>query len=149
MVNWRLSLDLFSEDFVIAARAGHPYLRQPGLEHYGDQQHLVVSHAGDPHGFVDGLLERQGLSRRVALTVPNFMFALAVLAESDLISALPRRFVDMHGARYGVASVATPFAIPAYAVSLIVPHVATMDAGISWLVNTLSAALVPYGAKAE
>jgi DNA-binding transcriptional LysR family regulator len=144
-----LSLDLFSEDFVIAARVGHPYLRQRGLEYYCDQQHLVVSHAGDPHGFVDGLLERQGLSRRVALTVPNFMFALAVLARSDLISALPRRFVDMHGAGFGVASVATPFASPTYAISLVVPRVATMDAGISWLMKTIAAALVPDEAKAR
>ncbi|HEY1181792.1 MAG TPA: LysR family transcriptional regulator [Rhodocyclaceae bacterium] len=138
-----LSVDLFSEDFVIAARADHAYLRGPGLEHYCEQQHLVVSHAGDPHGFVDGLLERQGMSRLVALTVPNFMFAMAVLAESNLISALPRRFVELYGARYGVASVAPPFAFPTYAVSLIVPRVATMDAGISWLVKTLSSVLVP------
>ena len=105
--------------------------------------HLVVSDAGDPHGFVDGLLEREGLSRRVALTVPNFMFAMAVLAESELISALPRRFVDAYGARYGVGSVAAPFEFPTYAVSLVVPRVATMDAGISWLVKTLNTVLVP------
>ena len=136
-----LSVDLFSEDFVIAARADHPYLQRPSLEHYCEQQHLVVSHAGDPHGFVDGLLERQGMSRRVALTVPNFMFAMAMLAETNLISALPRRFVELFGNRYGVANVAAPFAFPTYAVSLIVPRVATMDAGISWLVKTLSSVL--------
>ena len=45
---------------------------------------------------------KQGRSRRIALTVPNFMFALAVIAETDLISALPRRFVAMHAARFGV-----------------------------------------------
>jgi DNA-binding transcriptional LysR family regulator len=132
-----LSVDLFSEDFVIAARRDHPYLRRPGLEHYRAQQHLVVSHAGDPRGFIDVMLESQGLSRRVALTVPNFMFALAALAETDLIAALPRRFVEMHGSRFGVRSVPPPVDLTPYAISLIVPHVAMMDAGIAWLVETI------------
>ena len=48
-------------------------------------QHLVVSLSGDAHGFVDEFLAKQGRSRRIALTVPNFMFALAVIAETDLI----------------------------------------------------------------
>ena len=65
-------------------------------------QHLVVSFTGDRHGFVDEALAKRGYSRRIALTVPNFMFALAVIAETDLISALPRRFVAMHGARFEV-----------------------------------------------
>ena len=34
-------------------------------------------------------LAEHGLSRRVALTVPNFMMALAIIADTDLIAALP------------------------------------------------------------
>jgi hypothetical protein len=44
-----------------------------------------------PFGFVDEVLARQVRSRRIALTVPNFMFALAVIAETDLITALRNR----------------------------------------------------------
>ena len=93
---------LYEEDFVVAMRAGHPFADAPTLDRYCEMQHLVVSLTGDPHGFVDDVLAEQGRSRRVALTVPNFMFALAVIAETDLISALPRRFVAMHAARFGV-----------------------------------------------
>jgi len=50
-----------------------------------------------PGGQPTGGCER--FLRRIALTVPNFMFALAVIAETDFISALPRRFVAMHAAR--------------------------------------------------
>ena len=56
-------------------------------------QHLLVSLTGDAHGFVDEMLAKRGLPRRVALTVPNFMMALALIAETDLIAALPRRLV--------------------------------------------------------
>ena len=93
---------LYEEDFVIAVRAGHLFADSPTLERYCEMQHLVVSFAGDRHGFVDEALMKRGYSRRIALTVPNFLFALAVIAETDLISALPRRFVAMHGARFGV-----------------------------------------------
>ena len=55
---------LYEEDFVIAARAGHPFQKAPGLRNYCAMQHLVVSHTGDPYGFVDVELARQGLARR-------------------------------------------------------------------------------------
>nr|WP_240992608.1 LysR family transcriptional regulator [Mesorhizobium ciceri] len=92
---------IYEEDFVIAMCLGHPFARDPTLARYCDMQHLVVSHSGDPYGFVDEQLAKRGRARRIALTVPNFMFALAVIAETDLISALPRRFVTMHAARFG------------------------------------------------
>ena len=68
---------LYEEDFVIAMRAGHPFADNPSLERYCEMQHLVVSFTGDRHGFVDEALAKRGYSRRIALTVPNFMFALA------------------------------------------------------------------------
>jgi len=131
---------LYEEDFVIAARAGHPFAIAPTLARYADAAHLVVSHAGDPFGFVDAALAGLGLSRRVALTAPNFPFALAVLAESDLIAALPRRFVARHGARFGLEAVEPPLALPRFRLQAVTPRVALMDAGLAWLVGKLEAA---------
>ncbi len=84
---------IYAEDFVIAMRKGHAFGRRAGLDRFAEMEHLVVSMTGDPHGFVDAALAEQGRSRRVAPTVPNFMFALAVLADTDLVAALPRRLV--------------------------------------------------------
>jgi DNA-binding transcriptional LysR family regulator len=134
------SRTLYEEDFVVAARAGHPFAADGSLENYCAMRHLVVSHSGDPLGFVDAALSKRGLSRRIALTVPNFMFALAVLADSDLISALPSRFVAMHGARFNVAPVAAPIPLGRFRLNLVVPQVALMDAGLAWLVATLEQA---------
>lgn len=44
---------------------------------------------GDAFSFVDRILAEEVRRRRIALAVPNFMFALAIFAETDLISALP------------------------------------------------------------
>jgi DNA-binding transcriptional LysR family regulator len=131
---------LYEEDFVIAMRAGHPFSTDSGIEAYCAMRHLVVSQAGDTSGFVDTALAEHRLSRRIALTVPNFMFALAVLAETDLVSALPRRFVAMHARRFGVVAVEAPVTLRRFQISAVVPKVAMMDAGIAWLVGQLAQA---------
>jgi DNA-binding transcriptional LysR family regulator len=129
---------IFAEEFVIAMRKGHPYAKRPGLERYCRMQHLVVSHTGDPHGAVDAILAQKGLSRTVAVTVPNFLFALATLAESDFIAALPARFVAMHGGRFGIISVPPPIKLITYQLTLVAPRVAMMDAGLAWMVKTIA-----------
>lgn len=129
---------LYQEDFIVAARAGHPFAVDPSLSNYCAMQHLVVSQTGDPQGFVDNILSEQGLSRRVTLTVPNFTFALAVLADSDLISALPRRFVEMHAARFGVVPIDPPLPLGRFTLNIVTPQVAMRDAGIEWLVGLLA-----------
>lgn len=129
---------LYEEDFVVAVRAGHRFLDSPTLEQYCEMQHLVVSVTGDRRGFVDEALTTQGYSRRIALTVPNFMFALAVIAETDLISALPRRFVAMHGGRFGVLGVEAPLPLPNYRLNAVATKAALRDAGLTWLFDLLA-----------
>jgi DNA-binding transcriptional LysR family regulator len=128
---------LRQEDFVIAMRKGHPYARDRSLKGFCARQHLVVSHMGDARGFVDQLLAKRGLSRRVALTVPNFMFALTALADTDLIAALPRSLVEMHGRRHGIVSVEPPLPLVSSPLTLVTPHAAMLDAGIAWLVQRI------------
>ncbi|HVG50391.1 MAG TPA: LysR family transcriptional regulator [Xanthobacteraceae bacterium] len=128
---------IYEEDFVIAMRAGHPFRKNPTLDRYCTMEHLVVSLSGDPHGFVDQFLAKRGRSRRIALTVPNFMFALSLVAETDLISALPRTLVAMHGARLGVVSVEAPLPLDRSRVRAIAPTVALMDQGLAWLFEVL------------
>jgi DNA-binding transcriptional LysR family regulator len=40
---------------------------------------------------VDAVLERRGLRRRIALTVPGFLDAARVVASTDLVATLPER----------------------------------------------------------
>ncbi len=128
---------LYTEEFVIATRAGHRFAADPTLDRYCAMRHLVVSLTGDTHGFVDDALARQGRERRVALSVPSFLMALSVIAETDLATALPRRFVAMHAARFGVAGTAPPLRLPRFRIRAIAPRVALMDAGVAWLFETM------------
>ncbi|MBX5015178.1 LysR family transcriptional regulator [Rhizobium lentis] len=140
---------LYDEDFVVAMRAGHTFAAAPTLARYCELEHLVVSLGGDPHGFVDEPLARLGRARRVALTVPNFMFALAILAATDLICALPRRFAAMHAARFGVEIVDAPLELTRFRINAILPKVALMDAGVAWLLAILEQAPPPLSPTAR
>ena len=128
---------LYEEDFVAAMRAGHPFSAAPTLERYCEMQHLVVSLTGDPYGFIDEILAKEGQSRRIALTVPNFMFALAVIAKTDLISALPRRFAAMYAARFGVVGLDGPLPLGSFRLNAVAPSAAMMDTGLAWLFNVI------------
>jgi DNA-binding transcriptional LysR family regulator len=128
---------LYDEDFVIAMRAGHRFAKDRSLGGYCAQRHLVVSQFGDPSGFVDKALARLKRARHVALTAPNFHLALAILSDTDLLAAMPRRFVARHGARLGVVAVDAPLPLRRFRLHLVAPKVALMDAGLSWLVNLI------------
>ncbi|HYD86304.1 MAG TPA: LysR family transcriptional regulator [Vitreimonas sp.] len=129
---------LFEEGFVIAARSGHPWLAKPTLSAFVVAEHLVVSHTGDANGFVDIALAERGLARRVALTAPNFMLALALLADSDLLAAVPRSLFELHGRRFKLGCAKAPLALPRFALNAFAPKPALEDAGLSWLVALLA-----------
>ena len=62
------------------------------------------------------------------------MFALAIVAETDLVCAMPRRFAAAHAARFGVKAVGAPVPLGRFNLNIVVPEVAMMDAGLAWLV---------------
>jgi DNA-binding transcriptional LysR family regulator len=132
---------LWEEDFVVVAQKRHPFAIKPTLQRFCDARHLVVSMTADPRGFVDDELERHGASRHVALTLPDFRSALATVAESDLIAAMPRRFVAMHAARFGVVAREAPLRLRKFSIRAAVPKVALMDAGLAFLFDELRAAV--------
>ncbi len=83
--------------FVCLMGQGHPLARgKLDLARYAAAKHLLITPRGDPSGFVDEALARQGLSRRIALTVNHFAVAPVVVASSDLIVTLPKRIADFY-----------------------------------------------------
>jgi DNA-binding transcriptional LysR family regulator len=128
---------LYEEDFVIVRRAGHPIGKRLTLARYCAALHLVVSVSGDAHGMIDDFLAARGMKRRVVLTVSNFSQALAIAAESDLVAALPRRFVTRYAERFDVVCSEPPAPFMSSPIRAIAPQVATMDGGLAWLLGTL------------
>jgi DNA-binding transcriptional LysR family regulator len=120
-------------------RAGHPFARAPTLEAYCAARHLVVSLTGNADGFVDRVVADAGTARRVALTAPNFLFALAVVADTDLLAAIPRRFAALHAPRFNVDVVESPIPFGRFNLNAVASKAALADEGVAWVFNALSA----------
>ena len=128
---------LYEEDFVIAMRAGHPFAASPTLDLFCASDHILVSMTGEAWGFVDRALAAQGRARRIALTVPNFLFALSCVAESDLLAALPRRLVTANATRFGLVQCEPPLSLERYAMNAVALQAGLADAGLAWFFDLL------------
>ncbi len=124
---------VYAEEFVMVMRRGHALGPAPTLSAYCAASHVLVSQSGDVQGYVDAALAEQGLRRRVALAVPNFLLSLAVVGQTDFVAALPRQLVAAYGRRFGVVAAEVPLTLRRFPVQAIVPKVALLDAGITWL----------------
>jgi DNA-binding transcriptional LysR family regulator len=58
---------------------------------------MLVSFSGRPYGFVDEALASLGRERFVVLTVNQFFTAGRVVANANLLTVLPRHFVQVTG----------------------------------------------------
>ncbi len=86
---------LFADRFVVVAARRIARLT---VREWAARDHVLVTPAGESErGIVDRLLENEGLSRRVALTVPSFQHAALVVARSDLVATLPERAAQLSG----------------------------------------------------
>jgi DNA-binding transcriptional LysR family regulator len=132
---------LYEEDFVVVMRKRHPFATRPTLQRFCEARHLVVSMTADPRGFLDEELAKLGATRRVVLTVPDFGAGLAAVAETDLIAAMPRRFVAMHAARFGLVAREVPLRPRKFSIRAAATKVALMDAGLAWLFDELRQAV--------
>ena len=138
---------LYEEDSILARRAGSAPAKTMSVAAYTAAPHLVVSATGDPRGPIDEQLAKRGLSRRVVLTVSNFMHALAVVAESDLVCALPRQFVAKHGARYKIVTSEPPFPFLSSALRAVAPQAAMSDDGLAWLLQAIERTAKVVGSR--
>ncbi|UUE08897.1 LysR family transcriptional regulator [Dickeya zeae] len=86
---------LFREHYVLAGRVGHPQLCGPlTLEQFSQLEHVIVSpDGGGFHGTTDVALMERGLTRKVVLSVPHFLFMMSVLTTTDLVAMLPSRLL--------------------------------------------------------
>jgi DNA-binding transcriptional LysR family regulator len=136
---------LYHEDFVVAGRIGHSFLKSSSLDRFLEARHVLVSETGEAVGMVDAALDQRGLSRRISVTAPSFALAMALLADNDLLCTLPRRLVAQNGGRLGIEAAEVPLELPRYTLSAVVPSGAVADAGVAWLIATLEVIAAPDG----
>ncbi|AVS81659.1 LysR family transcriptional regulator [Paracidovorax avenae] len=123
---------LFTERYVLAGRAGHPGLRRrPTLAQFCRLDHAIVSpDGGGFHGATDAALAKHGLERRVALSVPHFLFLASVLAGTDCVAMVPARLVRGSAA---LKIVEPPLEVAGFDMLMLWPERVHRDPAHQWL----------------
>ncbi|MDO9402145.1 MAG: LysR family transcriptional regulator [Polaromonas sp.] len=103
---------LYDGEYVCVMRKGHPLAKGPfTLNRFCAARHMLVSFSGRPHGFIDESLAVLGRKRQVVLTVNQFFTAGRVVANSNLLTVLPRHFVRVTGIAEQLVLRPLPFAV--------------------------------------
>jgi DNA-binding transcriptional LysR family regulator len=124
---------LYKDNFVTLLRNGHPAAADWSLDRFAALDHVLVTVFGDGRGALDEDLARVGRTRRVALRLPHFYAAMAVVARSELAVSLPRSIALRYLDAFGLTALETPVARPPFTISTIWPEVLDADNGIGWL----------------
>jgi DNA-binding transcriptional LysR family regulator len=111
---------LYDGEYVCVMRKDHPQAMETlSLDKYCAANHLLVSFSGRAFGLVDEALAGVGRTRRVVLTVNQFFTAGRVVLNSDLLTVMPKHFIDATGMRSDFAVRALPFTVPPVHVDLL------------------------------
>lgn len=131
---------LYDGNYVCVMRHGHP-LSTPGaltLDSFCAARHLLVSFTGRPYGFVDEALTALGRQRRIVLIVNQFFTAGRVVADTDMLTVLPRHFVPFTG--LPLAERPLPLPMPMVHVDALWRRRSAQPAACRWLLDTLTRA---------
>ncbi|MBW0146190.1 LysR family transcriptional regulator [Marinobacter arenosus] len=128
------SIWLFQGGYQLAMRSDHPLAGKPvSLDDFLNARHLLVSLSGDAHGFVDSYLDQKGLSRRVAVTVNEFVTVPSLLKRTDLICAVPDILVGCEEFRDDLSISPLPFELDPTSLYLMWHARHDRDPGIVWI----------------
>ncbi|GAA6142479.1 LysR family transcriptional regulator [Hydrogenophaga sp. 5NK40-0174] len=125
---------LYDGEYVVVMRKGHPLSGHTlDLDAYCSARHLLVSFSGRPFGFVDEALAAVSRQRRVVLTVNQFFTAGRVVANTDLLTVLPRHFVGATGMEHALHLTDLPLSVPAVHVDALWRYQVSHDAAHRWM----------------
>jgi DNA-binding transcriptional LysR family regulator len=125
---------VYSGRYVCVMRQGHPLAGAPiSLDAYCAARHLLVSFSGRPFGFVDEALAGIKRSRRIVLTVNQFFTAAQVVANSNLLTILPRDFIPSTGIAEQLAWQPLPVQVPLLQVDMLWHRRHETSPAHSWL----------------
>jgi DNA-binding transcriptional LysR family regulator len=141
---------LYVGQYVCMMRRDHPLASQPlTLDGFCAARHLLVSFSGRAYGFIDQTLDTLGRERRIVATVNQFFTAGRVVANSDLLTVMPRHFVSATGIEDQLVLRELPFDQPRVHVDAVWHRRAQHGPAHEWLRDALiraaDAAFAPAG----
>ncbi|WP_281646605.1 LysR family transcriptional regulator [Parendozoicomonas sp. Alg238-R29] len=125
------------DQFVCVVNQSHPLVKQSQisesyLQNYASHAHTLITMGGEAKGAVDHLLEEQGLERRIALRVPHFVAALALVATTDLVLTIPYGLATSCATHYNLKTLPLPLRQKPFTYSIIWHERHRKDPGHIW-----------------
>ena len=141
---------LYDGEYVCVMRQGHPFASGPlTLNRFCSARHLLVSFSGRPYGFIDESLASLERQRRIVLTVNQFFTAGRVVANSNLLTVLPRHFVNVTGIADELVYRELPFDVPTVHVDAVWHHRQQQHSAHQWLRQTIARSAAQAFAEKE
>jgi DNA-binding transcriptional LysR family regulator len=134
---------LYDGEYVCVMRKGHPLAKGIlTLDRFCTARHMLVSFSGRPFGFIDEALASRGRKRQVVLTVNQFFTAGRVVANSNLLTVLPRHFVSVTGIADQLLLRPLPFEVAPVHVDAVWHQRSEQQGAHRWLRQAVSRAAV-------
>ncbi len=130
---------MFEERFVCVLRAGHRFARgKLTLDRFCSAGHVKVTPGGtEAGGPVDDALAAAGRSRRVVMTVPQFVVAPHLVARTDYLLVLPRRVAIRLAPKYGLVMREPPLPVLGFSFAMFWHARLDADPGAAWFRDLL------------
>lgn len=130
---------LFPQSFVCLVAHSHPRVTtRLSKTAFSREGHVVVGSSGTGHAIVDKVLAREGVKRQVMLRVPSFLGVARIVAETELIATVPRRYGELMAIREKIRLLPVPHSLPQYNVKQHWHARFHGDPGNIWLRRTMS-----------
>ena len=118
-IAWHKEQRIFQENYVCVCRRDHPVIGNSlSLEEYLSVSHLLVSIKEDRVGRVDLLLAERNLKRHIALSLPHFLTAPFILAQTDLVATLAERIAISYAENQQLKILPIPMELGGFSVSM-------------------------------
>lgn len=137
--SWHRMQFLFAERFVCVCSQNNAIAQEPlALESYLAASHLLVSPKEEMSGRVDAFLAERGLKRRIAITIPHFLAAPFIIANTNLIATLVERVSIAYSDLLGLCLLPLPFEMPCFSVSMLWHAKNNNESAHIWLRYTIA-----------
>ncbi|RJS94174.1 LysR family transcriptional regulator [Salinisphaera sp. Q1T1-3] len=113
---------LWTDRLACLIRADHPALLADGgrltLETFVAQRHVLITQTGVGLSHIDEVLADLGLSRQISVLTRHYQLPRELVAQSDMIVALPARIARYQARHLGLAVHEPPLTLPAFEIGI-------------------------------
>jgi len=136
-----VSFPVASDRLALVLRRDHPLAgRDWTIGDYARVPHVTVSLMGDGTSELDAILAAHGVNRKIVMTTPHFLSALAAVGASDAVTTVSRGLAEAFADRFGLVVRDPPFEDTDMALVLVASALRAHDPLLGWITGKIRAA---------